>query len=767
MRHLWRVSTVLLIMVLTFFRPQAGALAQESVPQLGEASIEEVVQAMTLEEKAAFVIGTGMAGFDNPEDASVQLVPGAAGQSYAIPRLGIPPMVLADGPAGLRISPTRTNDPNTYYCTAFPIATLMASTWDTDVVYQVGQATGKEVLEYGVDILLSPALNIHRNPLCGRNFEYYSEDPLLSGTMAGSMSLGVQSQGVGTTLKHFVANNSETNRMSIDTHVDQRTLREMYLRNFKYALEEGSSRAMMSSYNRLNGTYTSQNPDLLTSILRNDWGFDGFVMSDWFAGDNAVEQMRAQNDMVMPGNPDQVQAIINAVEEGLLDEALLDRNVTNILEVQVKTPRFQGYNYSNVPDLDAHALAARHAATEGMVLLKNEAEALPIPDSLSVAAFGNASYDVVIGGTGSGDVNEAYSVSIDDGLSIAGYTLDTELEQMYPEYIRAAKAELPEPEFLRPPPPIDEMSVSQSLIRRKARENDIALITIGRLSGEFEDRSLDGDYYLTETELNLIQDVTNEFHSQDKKVVVVLNIGGVIEVASWRDQPDAILLAWQAGQETGNAVADIIRGDVTPSGKLATTFPMDYDDVPSSEFFPGTPEDDPTDITYKEGIYVGYRYYLSAGVETAYEFGYGLSYTDFEYSNFELGADQFTDHMTVSVDVTNTGAVPGKEVAQVYLSAPANDMHKPVRELKDFGKTRLLQPGDTQTLQFELRSMDLASFDSDASAWVAEAGEYEVLIGASSEDIKDTATFNLSQDRTVEQVNDVLEPQMTINPWEF
>ncbi len=754
-----------------------------SAPQLGKASLDDVIAAMTLEEKAHLVIGTGMAGFTG--DSAVigetkALVPGAAGTTYPIERLGIPAVVLADGPAGLRINPKREGDSATYYCTHFPIGTLLASTWNQELVESVGKAIGNEVLEYGADVLLAPALNTHRNPLCGRNFEYYSEDPVVSGKIAAAYVNGVQSNGVGTSIKHFAVNNQETNRMANDARVSPRALREIYLKGFEIAVKESQPWTVMSSYNYLNGTYTSENKELLSTLLRDEWGFKGMVMTDWFGGKDAVAQMIAGNDMLQPGQDKQYEAIVKGVKEGKLDEAVLNRNVKRILEMILRTPRFKGYEFSNKPDLKAHAAITRQSATEGMVLLKNEKEALPFTSQVkNIALFGCTSYDFIAGGTGSGNVNRAYTVSLLDGLTRAGYRVNENLKSQYEQHIisenkRNEPKEKNQMSAFLPKPRPTEMVPSKALLKEMAAGSDVALITIGRTSGEFLDRTV-ADFNLTKEEFSLIQSITNEFHSAGKKVVVVLNIGGVIETSTWKNLPDAILCAWQAGQEGGNSVVDVLSGKVSPSGKLTMTFPVKFEDAASSKNFPTEGAMGDMDFmspkkktnkplwdytNYEEDIYVGYRYFDTFGKQVSYPFGYGLSYTSFSYENPRIKEDK--DKYVITVTVKNTGKYSGKEVVQLYASAP-DRMHanKPEKELKAFMKTKNLKPGESATVVLTVGTSELASFDEQSSSWIVTPGVYQFQIASSSRDIKMVLDANVAS--TSAKATDILKLKKPID----
>jgi len=779
--------------------PGSKVPVKKQVPQLAKNNVKQVVAAMTLEEKAKLVVGMGfkmpgmpapkkgekpksvdIGGFklppSDPEAYEVpEKVPGAAGRTHAIPRLGIPSITVSDGPAGLRIEPKRPNDTKTYYATAFPVATLLASSWDTALVRKVGMAFGNEVREYGVDIILGPALNIHRNPLGGRNFEYYSEDPLIAGNMTAAIVKGIQSNGVGVSIKHYAANNQETNRNSINTIVSERAMREIYLKGFSIAVKASQPWTVMSSYNKVNGTYTSERRDLQTDILKREWGFKGLVMTDWFGGHDAVGQMNAGNDLLMPGNPDQSEAIVASVKDGTLSMQQLDANVERILKIIVKSPTFTHYKYSDKPDLKGHAKVARMAAAQGMVLLKNDGETLPLQVGKRIAVFGNTSYNIIAGGTGSGDVNKAYTISLVQGLNNAGYKVQEVLSKSYTDYLADAKSKQPKQRnFFTPPPVIPEMDAG-SIVAREADGADAAIITIGRNAGEGADRKLEGDYYLSNDEKGLINGVANAFHAKGKKVIVVLNIGGVIEVASWRDSVDGILLAWQPGIEAGNAIADVLSGNVDPSGKLATTFPVDYPDVPSAKNFPGKElpmpagqtaspmMGKPSEVVYQEGIYVGYRYYDSFKIKPAYEFGYGLSYTTFKVSDVNVSSPDFKGSVTVKATVQNTGSLAGKEVVQLYLSAPTPDIDKPEQELKAFAKTGLLAPGQSQFIIFTLRASDLASFHTDKSEWVADAGEYKVNVGTSSRNIAKTVSFKLANAIVTEKTHNSLTPQVAID----
>ena len=740
-----------------------GALdIYEDARQPIEARVNDLLSQMTLEEKIRLVKGSGMGsaiGY-GPKDG----IPGAVGTIVPIPRLGLPTLYLSDGPAGLRLSTFGKENKNPHYCTAFPIGSLLASTWNTELVEQVGVAMGNETREYGIDVILGPGANIHRNPLCGRNFEYYSEDPVVTGEIGAAMVNGIESNGVGTSVKHFVANNQETNRNNNNAIVSDRAMREIYLKGFEIIVRKSQPWTIMSSYNLVNGTHVSASKDLLTDIVRNDWGFEGLVMTDWFGGTNPPVELSAGNDLFEPGTRNQYKTLLKAAENGELAEADIDTSVKRILSLILNSQKMKGYKYSDSPDLEAHAQVTRNSATEGMVLLKNKA-ALPMTEAKNVALFGVFSYDFIAGGTGSGDVKEAYTVSLEEGLTNMGYQVNLAAKDAFLAHKAANAKAFKKPEgtlsaminSYNPP----EFIPSEGQLKPISEEADIAIITIGRNSGEGKDRLKENDFDLSGNEQKLIEEVCEKFHAAGKKVVVVLNIGGVIETASWKDQPDAILLAWQGGQEGGNSVADILSGAVNPSGKLPMTFPKTLEDHASSANFPmgGVPMDtrsmmaskeakpeaeqikDVDYTKYEEGIYVGYRHFDKNNVDVSYPFGYGLSYTSFGYENMNVNVNDKTINITVSVK--NTGEVAGKEVVEIYLAKPETTVDRPVQELKAFAKTPLLNPGESVELSLNIPVSDLSYWNETTSEWTLEEGVYQICAAASSRDKRLTSEINL------------------------
>ena len=760
-------------------------MTAQTAPQLNANNIEEVIKAMTLEEKAQLLVGGGNDGFVGSGAMlghQKKFVPGAAGTTVAIPRLGIPATVQCDGPAGVHIDAHREGDSRNYYATGFPVGTCLASTWNTDLVRKVGEAIGNETLEYGCDVVLGPGMNLHRNPLCGRNFEYYSEDPVVTGLMGTAFVLGVQSQGVGVSAKHFAVNSQESDRTRVDERLSQRALRELYLKGFEMMVRKSNPWTIMSAYNKINGIYAQGNKDLLTNILRNDWGYKGIVETDWIGKreDLPVEQeVAAGNDLMMPGYPAQVKDIVNAVKSGKLDINDVDRNVRRMLEYIVKTPRFKGYKYSGEPDLKAHAAITRQSSTEGMVLLKNNA-ALPIRGLKTVALFGVNSYDFMSGGLGSGAVNVGYSVDMVTGLKNIGVATTPQLTEIYQNYVKYAKAKLkadknPMMWFLNQgQPKLDEIDITERCVANEEPKADAAIITIGRQAGEGMDRQINGEFNLSKTEQDMIYRVSDAFHAKGKKVIVIINSGSVMETASWRDRVDAILVAWQPGIEGGNSVADILTGKVNPSGKLTMTWPIAATDHPSTANFAkeydmytyknmegwGKGNIPGVDFSnHEEDIYVGYRYFDTFKKNVAYPFGFGLSYTTFEMGKPSVKANG--KNIEVSVTVKNTGKVAGKQVAQVYVTAPKGAYEKPAKELKAFGKTRELKPGESQTLKMTLEKRDLASFDEANSQWKVDAGNYLFQVGTDVESIKGTATLKVAE--YTEKTSSACAPNVQLN----
>ena len=746
-------------------------------------NIDEVVSAMTLEEKVHLVIGCGMS---MGSDAKF---PGTAGRTYDIPRLGIPSAYLADGPHRLAMAAKREFDSRTYHATEFPSSTTVAATFNPDAAHKVGRTLGTEVKDYGLDVLLAPGVNLMRNVLCGRNHEYYSEDPVLAGKMAAYIN-GVQSRGTGTCLKHFAVNNQETNRNNNDSRLTQRPLRELYLKCFEIAVKESQPWSVMTAYNKVNGKYTCEDRELTEVILRDEWGFKGLVMSDWNAGKDAVTSIVAGNDMLQPGQDRQYKAILEAVENGTLDLALLDRSVKRVLEFVVKSHTFAGYEYPNKTDLEAHAQVDREIGAEGIVLLDNK-QALPMTAGIKkVALYGTTSYDMVPAGMGFGSTGIGYyTVSMVEGLRNAGYIVDKELLNRYKKHMADEQKRLfphGKPPFaFTPLPRAEEFLPTAEELAAQVKANDIAVLTLGRVSGEGCDRRVE-DFLLKENELALIKQVSAAYHAAGKKLVVVLNICSPVETASWKGLADAVVCAFQPGQEVGNCITDILTGKVNPSGKLPMTFAVKYGDAPSDANFPfdyefkmpsfamGTgmnfksekkeekpkePEKNVDFTNYEEGIYVGYRYFDTFGKEVSYPFGHGLSYTAFDYAveNAKMDADR----CELKVSVKNIGKVAGREAVQLYVKAPNGGLDKPAKELKAFGKTALLQPGESQTLILTWNVMDMASFNEKNSSWELAKGEYQWMVAASSADVRCTAVQRVTKARK-QKVHDAMRAQVPV-----
>lgn len=724
-----------------------------------EARVTDALSQMTLEEKIHLLKGSGIASAMGRVEPGTGIA-GAVGTIVPTPRLGLPTVYLSDGPAGLRILPTREGEDRTYYCTAFPIATLLASTWNENLVHEVGSAMGNEALEYGIDVILGPGANIHRHPLCGRNFEYFSEDPLLSGYMGAAIVNGIESNGVGTSVKHYVANNQETERFMNDVKVSERAMREIYLKGFEHIVKKAQPWTIMSSYNKVNGTYTSESKYLLTEVLRDDWGFEGLVMTDWFGGKNAPAQISAGNDLLEPGTKRQWKALTEAAENGELSTADIDRAASRILTLIFNSKKMKDYTFGNAPDLEAHATVTRQSAAEGIVLLKNE-NALPLSAGQNVALLGVTSYGFIAGGTGSGDVNEAYTISLEEGLTNAGFVINTAAKDAFETHKAANPEGFTKPEgmdaiFNPFTPP--EIAYTEKQLKAIVSSADVGVFTLGRNAGEGGDRYEKDDFLLSQLEQDMLQATSKAFKAAGKQMVVVMNIGGVIETASWKDKPGAIVLAWQGGQEGGNSVADVLSGAVTPSGKLPMTFPVHLGDHASHANFPEAgepmsvagmfsslifpPEERPEaekvrneDYTYyDEGVYVGYRHFDKAGLDVSYPFGYGLSYTSFEYGPIEVMMEN--DTISVAFTVQNSGRVPGKEVVQLYAEKVNSGVDRPLQELKAFTKTSSLEPEAVDSLLLRIPVKELQYWNENNNDWALEKGKYNIKLGASSRDIR-------------------------------
>ncbi len=679
-------------------------------------NINDLIKKMTLEEKAALCTGA------------------SPWTTMSIERLGVPEMTVSDGPHGVR----RVADVNDFIAgslpaTCFPTASCLASTWDTDLIRAMGQALAEECIALEVDVVLGPGVNMKRTPLGGRNFEYYSEDPYLAGQMAASFIAGVQSKGVGTSLKHYATNNQEFRRMTISAEVDERSLREIYLPAFEIAVKKAKPWTVMCAYNKLNGTYGSENHRLLVDILKDEWGFEGFVVSDWGAVHERVTSLKAGLDLEMPGPRERrVKSVVEAVRSKLLDESILDESVRRILGIVFKAAETtKGGSFDTV----AHHVLARRIAAEGMVLLKNNG-ILPLKDHRRIAVIGRAAQEAHFQGGGSSHINPT---QVDNPFA--------ELQKL------AGDAELTYAEGYPQGTDFDQSLIDMAV--KNARSADVALLYLA-LPDSKESEGYDRpDLDLTSQQVALIKSVT----AVQPRTVVILNNGAPVVMNEWIDATAAVLEAWMMGQAGGGAIADVLYGKINPSGRLAETFPIRLVDTPAHINYPGGNDE----VHYGEGIFIGYRYYDAKKVPVQFPFGYGLSYTTFTYKNSKVSAASFNDvdGLTVSVEVTNTGKMAGKEVVQVYVHDHKSGLVRPPKELKGFAKVEL-QPGETKTVSLALDFRSFAYFHPAYKKWITEYGEFDILIGTSVNDIRCTQTVTL---QSTQELPSLLNRESTLRDW--
>ena len=679
-------------------------------------NINNLIEKMTLEEKAALCTGA------------------TPWTTMAVERLGVPEITVSDGPHGVRHA-ADANDlvAASLPATCFPTASCTACTWDVDLVREMGQALAEECIALKVDVVLGPGVNMKRTPLCGRNFEYFSEDPYLAGQLAASFIEGVQSKGVGTSLKHYAVNNQEFRRMTISAELDERTLREIYLPAFETAVKKAKPWTVMCAYNKVNGSYCSENHKLLTEILKEEWGFEGLVVSDWGAVHDRVASLKAGIDLEMPGpKPRRTKAVVEAVRSGKLDESVLNEAVRRILGIVFKaaeTPK--GGNF----DIAAHHALARQIAAEGMVLLKNDG-LLPLKNPQHIAVIGHAAQTPYFQGGGSSHVNPT---RIDSPFK--------ELQKL------AGNAELTYAEGYLADGESNQALIEQAV--QSARSADVALLYIALPESKESEGYDRTDIDLTPPQVALIKAVT----AVQPKTVVILNNGAPVTMSDWIDGAAAVLEAWMMGQAGGGAIADVLYGRVNPSGKLAETFPLRLSDTPAYLNFPG----ENGEVRYGEGLFIGYRYYDARQIPVQFPFGYGLSYTTFAYSNPQVSATSFkdVDGVTLSVEVTNTGKVAGKEIVQVYVHDRKYSLVRPPKELKAFAKVAL-KPGETKTVSWHLDFRAFAYYHPAYRRWITEDGEFDLLIGASSADIRCTQTVTL---KSTLELPSLLDRESTLRDW--
>ncbi len=696
---------------------------KNKLPQLTPDGVRLVVDALTDEEKANLVVGHYVVGERH-----------ISGGTLPIERLGVPGTLCMDGPAGVRY------DQSVWY----PAVINVSSSWDPALATRVGVALGQDTLAHGFDIILAPGINIQKNVLGGRNFEYSSEDPLLSGLMIAPYVNGIESTGAGTALKHFAVNNQETARGSVSANVTERALREIYLKGFGIVVTDAQPMTIMSSYNRVNGVHTAASRDLLTDILREEFGFEGMVMSDWGAQGTMAEKVTAGNDINMPGSDGDAEAVLSGLRSGAVGETDLNACCFRILRMVSESATFNGVEMNTAVDFRGNGEVATEAAADGMVLLQNQNATLPLVSGTKVAVFGNGSTATVFGGSGSGGVNPRQSTPILDGLSKhAGLSVVNKTDNPFIGCAQHDANDLSK-----------DVEVTATYAAEMAKAADVAVIVISRGSTEGADRTgRKGDFLLGDTERTMIDRLSAAFRAEGKKLVVLLNTGSPIEVASWQESVDAILWIGYPGQGAGTAVARVLTGEVNPSGKTTITWPRTYASTPASTYFPGSA----IDTVYYEDIYVGYRYYETFDVAVSYPFGYGLSYTTFAYSDFKLTANA-DGTATAAVTVKNTGKVAGREVVQFYVTKPETLQEQAALELCGFAKTALLEPGATETVTVTVRTEALMTYDTANSRWIVDAGEYTYHVGPSVAGPHSKKTVTVDAVLVVQDVENRCEP---------
>lgn len=678
--------------------------------------VEEILNNLTLGEKASLCSGA------------------ARMKTVSIDRLNIPKMIVSDGPHGIRVDPERSEEGEITTC--FPTASTLGSAWNTDLIEEIGAALGKECQYSGIHVLLAPGVNMKRSPLCGRNFEYYSEDPYLSGRMGAAFVEGVQGQGVGTSLKHYAANNQEYQRMRISAEINERTLREIYLPAFEHVVKEAEPWTVMCAYNKINGTYASEHPYLLTEILREEWDFDGFVVTDWGAINDRVEGLKAGLDLEMPGpSPYNDTKIKEAVKSEELDEEVLDEAVKRILKIVFKAKEKE--NPDVEVDAEEHHALAQKVVSEGSVLLKNEDEILPLNEKNldSISVIGKTAEEPRFQGGGSSEVDP-------EELEIPIEKIEEKAEDTTVRFARG----------------YEEEEIEESLIdeaTEKAEASDVSILFLSvprRIESEGFDRPR---MKLPENQIKLLKEVSKV----QPNTVVVLNNGSAVEMDSWIDNASALLEAWLPGEAGGGAIADILFGDVNPSGKLQETFPKKLEDNPSYLNFPG----EKGKVRYGEGQFIGYRYYDKKEIEPKFPFGFGLSYTEFEYHKAKLDKEHMkdTEELNVSIEVKNTGDVEGKEIIQLYVKEKDSELVRPEKELKGFAKVKL-DSGKSKTVNLTLEKRDFAHYDPEVGDWLVGTGEYDILIGSSSRDIRQKKTVHVESTAEAEIT---LDKYNSLNEW--